>query len=98
MNKIRDYQEELIRLSEKIKINPNIKDVKRIEQLFKISGISDHNIYNIYKNCGFDSWEEYVFAKKANDLNRLSKINCVDDKIEIVTANILHVTSSLSST
>lgn len=97
MSKIEEFQDELLRLSRRIRAsnNPNIEDIKRLEYLFKLGGISEYNIESLYRNCGFYSWEEYIQSKYLRVPEKISSIHCVDDKIHIVASNILNVTSSM---
>ena len=64
--------------------------IERLVKLLKIGGLSDGLIKSIYLNCGFNSWNEYVQAKRNDYFSSVtsSKVSCVDDKLWIAAKNI----------
>ncbi len=99
MSSIEKFQKELINLSKEIRMNKELTNekIERLEHLFKIGGVSEYTVESIYRNCGFNSWNEYVISKKSFIPEKASNVNCVDQKIQVVVSNILNVTSSMST-
>lgn len=90
-DKAERYYGEMKKLAHKITNNENevkLKDFERLEKLFRIGGISEINIQNLYENCGFESWKDYLAAKKYCLPEKDSEVSCVDDQIWLAVRSI----------
>jgi hypothetical protein len=69
--------------------SPTIDDFTEFERLLKLGGVSERTIHQIYKNCHFDSWEDYMYKSKgSHNTDEKIDINCVKDKIRGALAGL----------
>lgn len=96
MTSFEQYQKKLIEITDNVKTNPTIEVLKQMEELFELGGVDKFDIFTIYTNCGFQSWNEYINAKKNGHSEKIDKVYCVDRKIDVITSNLLIVSSSMA--
>ena len=62
---------ELETLTQKIELNEaNLNDYKRYEELLVNGGLSRDYIFSYLRRAGFNTWEEFVHARKTKENER----------------------------
>lgn len=98
MSKIPIYQKKLKDLTKKIVEEYTVEksDLDELIKLYKLCKISDGTLMAIHKGCNFETWEDYIAAKRSEDPDQWEFVECVDGNLERTTDKILAYTSSMA--
>ena len=69
--------------------NPSNEDFVEFERLLRLGGVSDRTIHQIYRNCNFSGWDDYLYKRKGTHTpEERIYVDCVSDKIRGALAGL----------